>query len=179
MLPTLCGIIAAPQQHSSILVDGAVELVTLALAPSGPEAAQRIHAAATPAMLQVRWARDVGGGAGVGWWGGGGGGGAGGGPRDGGRGLMRYRVWATACDLPASRHEPGSMCYLCGISGFQPNHRAPPPPSNLLQLVMHHDDGEVLRSATAYLRTLLQVRGRAVCAGAPCQLPRLGRDAGR
>ncbi|PSC72945.1 importin-9 isoform X1 [Micractinium conductrix] len=81
MLPTLCGIIAAPQQHSSILVDGAVELVTLALAPSGPEAAQRIHAAATPAMLQ---------------------------------------------------------------------------------LVMHHDDGEVLRSATAYLRTLLQVGGPAV-----------------
>ena len=53
MLPTLCGIIAAPQQHSSILVDGAVELVTLALAPSTQEAAQQIHAAATPAMLQV------------------------------------------------------------------------------------------------------------------------------
>jgi hypothetical protein len=27
------------------------------------------------------------------------------------------------------------------------------------QLVMHHEDGEVLRSATAYLRTLLQVGG--------------------
>lgn len=53
MLPTLCGIISAPQQHSSILVDGAVELITLALAPSGPQAAAQIHAAATPAMLQV------------------------------------------------------------------------------------------------------------------------------
>ena len=53
MLPTLCGIIAAPQQHSSILVDGAVELITVALGPSPPEAAQQIHAAATPAMLQV------------------------------------------------------------------------------------------------------------------------------
>ncbi|KAL4434017.1 hypothetical protein ABPG75_000458 [Micractinium tetrahymenae] len=80
MLPTLCGIIAAPQQHSSILVDGAVELITVALGPSPPEAAQQIHAAATPAMLQ---------------------------------------------------------------------------------LALHHDDGEVLRSATAYLRTLLQVGGPA------------------
>lgn len=80
MLPTLCAIISAPQQHSPILLDGAVELITLALAPSPPEAAAQIHAAATPAMLQ---------------------------------------------------------------------------------LLAHHDDGEVLRSATGYLRTLLQV-GRAL-----------------
>ncbi|KAI3434732.1 hypothetical protein D9Q98_002793 [Chlorella vulgaris] len=80
MLPTLCGILAGPHQHSPILVDGAVELVTLALAPSPPDAAQRIHAAASPAILQ---------------------------------------------------------------------------------LAMGHDDGEVLRSATAYLRTLLQVGGSA------------------
>ncbi|KAL4441799.1 hypothetical protein ABPG77_003715 [Micractinium sp. CCAP 211/92] len=80
MLPTLCGIIAAPPPYSSVLVDGAVELITVALAPSPPEAAQQIHAAATPAMLQ---------------------------------------------------------------------------------LVLRHDDGEVLRSATAYLRTLLQVGGSA------------------
>ncbi len=53
MLPTLCGIIAAPPPYSSVLVDGAVELITVALAPSPPEAAQQIHAAATPAMLQV------------------------------------------------------------------------------------------------------------------------------
>ncbi|PRW57646.1 importin-9 isoform X1 [Chlorella sorokiniana] len=80
MLPTLCGIVSQPAQHSPILVDGAVELITLALAPSGAEAARQIHEAATPAMLQ---------------------------------------------------------------------------------LLLHHDDGEVLRSATAYLRTLLQVAGAA------------------
>ena len=54
MLPTLCSIVAAPAQHSPILVDGAVELITLALAPSGAEAARQIHEAATPAVLQVR-----------------------------------------------------------------------------------------------------------------------------
>lgn len=32
-----------------------------------------------------------------------------------------------------------------------------------LQLLLHHDDGEVLRSATAYLRTLLQARTSSVC----------------
>ncbi len=53
MLPTLCGIVSQPAQHSPILVDGAVELITLALAPSGVEAARQIHEAATPAMLQV------------------------------------------------------------------------------------------------------------------------------
>lgn len=53
MLPTLCGIVSQPAQHSPILVDGAVELITLALAPSGAEAARHIHKAATAAMLQV------------------------------------------------------------------------------------------------------------------------------
>jgi hypothetical protein len=53
MLPTLCAILAAPQQHSSILLDGCLELATLALAPSPPDAARSIHAAATPAVLQV------------------------------------------------------------------------------------------------------------------------------
>ena len=53
MLPTLCGIIANPQPHSSILVDGAVEMVTLVLAPSTPEVAAQIHAAATPHMLRL------------------------------------------------------------------------------------------------------------------------------
>lgn len=58
MLPTLCGITSQPAQHSPILVDGAVELITLALAPSGVEAARQIHEAATPAMLQVGRAGD-------------------------------------------------------------------------------------------------------------------------
>jgi hypothetical protein len=53
MLPTLCAILAAPQQHSSILLDGCLELVTLALAPSPPDTARGIHAVATPAVLQV------------------------------------------------------------------------------------------------------------------------------
>ena len=35
----------------------------------------------------------------------------------------------------------------------------PMPHSSHLQLLLHYDDNEVLRSATAYLRTLLQVRG--------------------
>ena len=34
---------------------------------------------------------------------------------------------------------------------------------------MHHDDGEVLRSVTAYLRTLLQARGRRPLPSAPCR----------
>ena len=52
-LPTLCGIVGAPAGHSAILVDGALELITMVLGPSPPEAAARIHAAATPAALAL------------------------------------------------------------------------------------------------------------------------------
>lgn len=58
MLPTLCAIIGAPAQHSSILVDGALELITLVLGPSPPEIAAQIHAAATPAALALLASSD-------------------------------------------------------------------------------------------------------------------------
>ena len=90
MLPTLGGIISNPDPHPTIMVDGAIDLVTLVLAPSPPEVVQQIHAAATP---------------------------------------------------------------------------------HVLKLLMHHNDAEILRSATAYLRTLLQ-------AGAPAHPARFLRPGG-
>ena len=53
MLPTLCDIVSHPAQHPPLLVDGALELIAIVLAPSPPDAARQIHAAVTPAALAL------------------------------------------------------------------------------------------------------------------------------
>jgi hypothetical protein len=150
MLPTLCAILAAPQQHSSILLDGCLELATLALAPSPPDAARSIHAAATPAVLQV-----------------------GGGALPTRNSLRSCCVWklggppslvprsALCRSLRGQGHRCIAYTSLFHLLPRSPTRVPPPPPPvrPFLQLILHHDDAEVLRSATAYLRTLLQVGG--------------------
>jgi hypothetical protein len=79
---------------------------------------------------------------------------------------------SASCSRACPTNHSLNLSLTCAVPSFcipLPQPLFCPPSLLCLQLAMGHDDGEVLRSATAYLRTLLQVRGTA--AAALCALP--------
>ncbi len=57
-VPTLCEVISNPGAHSPILVSGCLDMLTLVLQPSTPEAAAAVANVALPAVLQVLGTTD-------------------------------------------------------------------------------------------------------------------------
>ena len=57
-VPALVDIIKAPEAHSPVLVEGALDVLAVLLAPSAPEQAAGVHAAASSHVMALALHQD-------------------------------------------------------------------------------------------------------------------------